>query len=331
MWVGVELSAPAGRNDGSVPTPANMLCLSGSLWLSLALWLSGSLALSLSVCARASYRLPDAQVRGVRYFDCAPQHGVMVRPDRLLLPTTQATSASTSVAAGDSETGAATLREQVASMGADLKRATQSRRQADATRKQLEASLSDAEGKITAGNALIAEERAARTKAEERAVTLSQELARASEEAKRLQGYLGKSSGAADKRAAGMSLEEREAAVLGRERLLDERQAAIDASRIAKAALDEQARELAAREEALTAQAARIAEEQAELDNAKAFLEDFPAGAQCGAAESNASDEQSRRTAGAFPQTYGAFSQSSYIALMAYRVVQPGSRSAHKR
>lgn len=257
MWVGVELSAPVGRNDGSV--------------------------------------------RGVRYFDCAPHHGVMVRPDRLLLPATQTLSASTRTSGCDSQVDAESLREQVASMTADLKRATQARRQADATRKQLEASLSDAKAQIEADNRSLAEEKVARTKADERAVTLSQEVARVNEEVKRLQGYLGsRSSDAAEKRAAGMTLEEREAAVLGRERLLDERQAAIDASRVAKEALDEQSRELAAREAALTTRAARIADEQAELDNARAFLEDCPATTGTAGAESNASvpsDEQSRRAA----------------------------------
>ncbi len=257
MWVGVELSAPVGRNDGSV--------------------------------------------RGVRYFDCAPHHGVMIRPDRLLLPKMQAFSALSSASGCNSQTDTESLREQVASMTADLKRATQSRRQADATRKQLEASLSDAKAKIDSGKALLAEEQSARSKADARAVTLSQEVARVNEEVKRLQGYLGiKSSGSAEKRAAGMTLEEREAAVLGRERLLDERQAAIDASRVAKEALDEQSQELAAREAELTARAARIADERAELENARAFLEDYPATTCTAGAESNASapnDEQSRRAA----------------------------------
>lgn len=256
QWVGVELSAPVGRNDGSV--------------------------------------------HGVRYFHCAPQHGVMVRPDRLLLPTHTAASSSSveSEHACDSET-LESLREQVASMTADLKRATQSRRQADATRKKLEASLNDANSKIDAHNALLVQEQTARAKADNKAVTLSQELARVNEEAKRLQGYLSsKPSSAVDKRYSGMTLEEREAALVGRERLLDERQARVDASHVAQEALDKQSRELKARETALAAQAARIADEQAELENAKAFLEDFPmAAAASGSSVSASSDEQSRRAA----------------------------------
>ena len=188
-WVGVELTAPVGRNDGSV--------------------------------------------RGVRYFTCPPQHGLLVRPERLLLPppaTTTVAAAAGGGGGGATDPLAATsfgdtkevgqLRDQIASMAEDLKRATQSRRQADSARKQLEAALSTAQAEAESVRAAAEEERSGRGKAEARAVTLSQELARLSEEVKRLQGYLsskrgggggGASGAAAEKRAAAMTLEEREA------------------------------------------------------------------------------------------------------------------------
>jgi hypothetical protein len=186
-WVGVELTAPVGRNDGSV--------------------------------------------RGVRYFTCPPQHGLLVRPERLLLPplaTTTVAAAAGGGGGGATDPLAATsfsdtkevgqLRDQIASMAEDLKRATQSRRQADSARKHLEASLSTAQAEAESVRAAAEEERSGRGKAEARAVTLSQELARLSEEVKRLQGYLsskrgggGASGAAAEKRAAAMTLEEREA------------------------------------------------------------------------------------------------------------------------
>ena len=186
-WVGVELTAPVGRNDGSV--------------------------------------------RGVRYFTCPPQHGLLVRPERLLLPplaTTTVAAAAGGGGGGATDPLAASsfsdtkevgqLRDQIASMAEDLKRATQSRRQADSARKHLEASLSTAQAEAESVRAAAEEERSGRGKAEARAVTLSQELARLSEEVKRLQGYLsskrgggGASGPAAEKRAAAMTLEEREA------------------------------------------------------------------------------------------------------------------------
>ena len=76
---------------------------------------------------------------------------------------------------------------------------------------------------------------------------------------------------------------------------------------MAKAELDAQAREIASREAALRAETASLADERAEVENAKAFLEQAPAsytlnsngngGGGVGEAAVGSSDEQSRRAA----------------------------------
>ena len=233
----------------------------------------------------------DGSVKGVRYWEgCPAQHGIIVRPDRLLLPALEPVAAvAAAVGAGSATESEAELRAQVESMALDLKRATHSRRQGDIARKQLEASLGEVEGQLTAAQAAVAEATGARVKCDEKVATLGQELARSSEEAKRLQGYFNRRG---EKRAS-MTLEEREVGVLGREALLDEKQTELEGKQIAQATLDQQERGLALREKDLKSLTASLADEAAELENAKAFLEASPAGSSSAAA----ADEKELRSA----------------------------------
>ena len=174
----------------------------------------------------------DGEVKGTRYFRCSPSHGVLVRTERLLVPPSrqavqyaaQSESAESAHAEQSSRqlqqiatltAEAAQMEATVAQLSADLRKATHSEVRARTDKRGLEEQLTQTTQSQEAATAERAREADSRKAVEARCATLAQEVARERAENTRLSSYF-KTKGA--KRSA-MSLEAREAAVMGREQV----------------------------------------------------------------------------------------------------------------